>query len=57
MPLFEIGHVRCRLPDSGEKLKHKTEPTINKALIIIITDPQRIAELSYLVYCSCSYSE
>ena len=34
------------------------DPMINKALIImLITDPLRIAELSYLVYCSCFYSE
>ena len=34
------------------------DPMINKALIImLITDPLRIAELSYLVYCSCFYLE
>ena len=38
-------------------LKHETESTINKVLIImIITDPLRIAGLSYLVCCSCFYS-
>ena len=34
------------------------DPMINKALIIMLTtDPLRIAELSYLVYCSYFYSE
>ena len=45
----------------GITLRYEIEPTINKALIIIITiiitDPLRIAELSYLVYCPCIYSE
>ena len=35
-----------------------SDPMRNKALIImLITDPLRIAELSDLVYCSCFYSE
>ena len=39
-------------------LKDKTESTVNKALIkMIITDPLRIAELTFLLYCSCLYSE
>ena len=34
------------------------DPMINKALIIMLkTDPLRIAELSYLMHCSCFYSE
>ena len=34
------------------------DPMINKALIImLITDPLRTAELSYVVHCSCFYSE
>ena len=34
------------------------DPMINKALIImLITDPLSIAELSYLLHCSCFYLE
>ena len=34
------------------------DPMINKALIVmVITDPLRITELTYLVSCSCFYSE
>ena len=39
-------------------IRHEIEPTINKALLIMIpTDPLRIAEFSYLVYYSCFYPE
>ena len=34
------------------------DPMTNKVLIImLITDPLRKAELAYLVFCSCFYSE
>ena len=34
------------------------DPMINKALIImLITDPLRVGELSYLAYCPYFYSE
>ena len=46
-----VGQIKARL------LKHEIEPTVNKALIKKITNPLRIAELSFLVYCSCFYSE